>query len=578
MDTVEGRAEARPVVAERPASTFPAPVPSSPAAPGGAAASRHPVPRARTWIEGRTATRRVVVAGVLVMVSVLLGIRPLSARGAPPPGEGRPTWFGLTNLVDLELEISGPTWDHMSSSGGPAERRFGGGMRGTSRSAAPGFLEGLVRWFFGMDPAPPPDPPASAAIPEGIEGRSRTGYPWGTCRVRCAGEQLTQVAIRFKGASSMVRAPNAYKRPFKLDFGRGSPGRRFLGAEEVYLGNNVNDPTQMREALAYELFRRAGVPAPRTGFARVTLTIPGRIQSRVLGLYTLVESVGAEFEDAWLGGRGGLWMKPERMSGISYLGEEWAAYRERYRPDEPSVGLPPEQSARVIGFARWIRGARPESFARELAGWVDPDALLKFVALNAILANVDSFLGNGHNYYLHLQPRTGRLTFIPWDLNEAFGGHPVSGPSGLQMRFSVLRPNGDPNLLVEKLVADPQLGPRYRATCSALLSHVFAPERLSMDLDRIAAVTAPVVAAESRRARMDYEWTVLGQGSPPDGGRSTQPRFDREWAGDGYRPWGFPPGVEIDHLPLKQWIAGRAVHVRDELAGRAQGEWPRPRL
>ena len=40
---------------------------------------------------------------------------------------------------------------------------------------------------------------------------------------------------------------------------------------EMTLNNNNQDPALVRQSLAYEVFRRAGVPAPRCSFARVTV-------------------------------------------------------------------------------------------------------------------------------------------------------------------------------------------------------------------------------------------------------------------------------------------------------------------
>ena len=61
------------------------------------------------------------------------------------------------------------------------------------------------------------------------------------------------------------------------------------------LQSGALDPTKAREALAFALFREAGVPAPRTAMAEVTLTVPGEHDKAYLGLYTLVEPVDRAF-------------------------------------------------------------------------------------------------------------------------------------------------------------------------------------------------------------------------------------------------------------------------------------------
>lgn len=506
---------------------------------------------------------RIILAWV---VGMFLAAGWPGRAGAADLATNASSLFGLTNLWTLHLTVPASNWQTMGSRGGPANRGYGGG-------GGAGFVEGFLRGMLGGGNPPPPGESRGGGQPNSM-GDDDSSYPWATCSVEGGGQSLTNVAVRFKGASSMVRAPNGYKRPFKLDFNRGSPGRRFLGAEEFNLNNNVNDATQMREALAYELFRRAGLPAPRTAFARVYLTIPGRVEKQLLGLYTVVEVVKGDFLTRHFGTKAGLLLKPEMMRGLQYLGDDWEEYQEKYHPRGQVSEV---QAQKFIEWVRFIRQADPERFQAHLKDYVDPDALARFVALNAILANVDSFIGNGHNYLLHVHPTSHQGTFIPWDLNEAFGMHPVSGPSGDQMKTSILRPNADPNQLVERFVSDPVLGAKYRAHCAALLTNIFVPAKLSADIDRIAAVTKPVVFAESKRAKADFERTIL-KTLKPDDGDTSQPRFDQEFSSQRYRPWGFPDAVRIDNIPLKDWIAGRHAFSLSELEGRVRGSRPRPRM
>ncbi len=500
-------------------------------------------------------------AGLACLLAWAILLLPHASRAADIAGIQGPDessrFFGLTNLWDIHLTVEPRDWESLHAGGGP-RRGMGGGR--------PGVMDGLMRGIFGGQRRRP-------ATGEG-GATDDSGYPWASARVEIAGTAFTNVSLRFKGVSSMVRAPNPFKRPFRIDLERGATNRRFMGVPEFTLNNNVNDATQMREALAYDLFRRVGLPAPRTAFARVHLTIPGRLQRQHLGLYTLVEPVGRAFLQRHFNTSKGLLLKPDMMRGLPYLGDDWEAYPDRY---QPKGKVEPADAGRFIDFVHALRVASPDDLAAEWPRRIDPTAFARFVALNAVLANVDSFIGNGHNYYLFQPPGDGRLAFIPWDLNEAFGMHPVSGPSADQMVTSVLRPNADPNNLVERFLATPSMNRLYRSELAALLSDAFNPARLAADIDRVAAFTQPVVFAESRRAREDFERTVL-QTRPPESGDTSQPRHDREFLREDYEPWGFPDAVYIDNMPLKEWIKGRARHAQDQLDGKAVGTRPRPRL
>lgn len=357
--------------------------------------------------------RMVLSAG---MAWLLLLLVPIGTRAALDPA-GADRLFGLTNVWTIHLTLTASNWASML----PEEpARAGGG---------PGGLGG-----GGMMPGPGPGP-------GGGPGAIDREYPWSVCAFEGAGVALTNVAIRFKGNSSFAMSRRSLKRPLRLDFNRGAKGRTWLGAEEVSLNNNLNDATQFREALAYEIHRQAGVPAPRTAFARVYLTITGEHTHTYAGLYTLVETVEDDFLRTHFATKKGLLLKPERLRGLEYLGEDWNAYPARY---DPKSDVKRADAARFIALTRLIAQADDATFARELPGFVEVDGFLRFVATTAWMANYDSFVGNGHNYYLFQPTEGGRATFVPWDLNESFGGHPGAGPRRDQAGFSVLRPQGSP--------------------------------------------------------------------------------------------------------------------------------------
>ena len=92
------------------------------------------------------------------------------------------------------------------------------------------------------------------------------------------------------------------------------------------------DPSKAREALAFSQFNAMGVPAPRTAFAEVALTVLGRFDKQPLGLFTLVEDVDATFLSDHFGSADGLVLKPFRVRGIDDLGEVWETYKGQYRP------------------------------------------------------------------------------------------------------------------------------------------------------------------------------------------------------------------------------------------------------
>ena len=59
-----------------------------------------------------------------------------------------------------------------------------------------------------------------------------------------------------------------------------------------------------------------------------------------------------------------------------------------------------------------------------LAPYLDLEAFVRHVAVEAFLAEIDGVLGDWgmNNFYLYRFERTTRSTLIPWDKSESFKG------------------------------------------------------------------------------------------------------------------------------------------------------------
>jgi len=165
---------------------------------------------------------------------------------------------------------------------------------------------------FGMFGAPPrpPEKPADPAR-EVHKNTFGTDLPWAKGAVRIGEETFADVGVRYKGNGTILDAGRSAKKSFKVDLDRFGGTGKFQGSRAVNLHCGVADPSKYRETFGYGLYRAAGVPAPRTAFAEVRLTVPGKYAGELLGLYTVVEEVDRAFLRAHFGSDRGLLMKPE---------------------------------------------------------------------------------------------------------------------------------------------------------------------------------------------------------------------------------------------------------------------------
>jgi hypothetical protein len=362
-----------------------------------------------------------------------------------------------------------------------------------------------ARGFPGFGPAPK-EPKAD---PKREVHRNNFGMdlPWAAGSVTIADESFERVALRYKGNGTIGDASRTVKKSFKIDLQKLGGKGRWGGSKTVNLHCGVADPSKLRESLGYEVYRAAGVPAPRTTLAEVRLTVPGKHDKELLGLYTVVEEVDKPFLRAHFGSDKGLLMKPEGLRDFEDKGDKWDAYKKQHAPKREATK---EEAARLIAFARLVHKADDAAFGKEIASHLDVDGYLRFLAATAFLANTDSFFVLGHNYYLYLHPKTQRLHFLPWDLDRAFANFPILGSNVRQMDLSLAHPYGGTHRLTERLLAIPEVAARYRKLLKELAGTAFQKERL---LKGLAAAEAAAKGPLEREAEAAAARKERGPGS-----------------------------------------------------------------
>lgn len=466
----------------------------------------------------------------------------LNASAAPPPGAG----------------AGGP--------GGP-----GGRMPGLNLQGAEGRRNGL----------------ASAM---GIE------FPSVRADLEFEGQKFPSVAVRYKGNGTFLQSRSSLKRSLKIDLNDGSPGRKLAGVTKLNLHNCITDASWMNEVLSHRLFRDAGVPAPRTAYARVFLTVPGEFDHEYLGLFSIVENVDGAFLGERFGSKRGALFKPVTPRLFEDLGDAWAAYRQTYDP-KSEVGA--AETGRVIAFSKLVSSANDAEFAEKLESFLDLEEFARFMAVTVWVCTLDSILGPGQNYLMYLDPTGGRFQFIPWDLDHSFGQFPLIGSQENRENLSLLQPWQGEHRFLERVFKVPAFKERYLARMKELSETVFQPERIQRQVDEVAAAIRPAVREESAQKLARFDKVVAGEPVGPEGiggfGGGTRPRGPlaggpRPTDGSaeppaadvarsvpasfgppgGGGPGGFMFGQPVK--PIKGFVTARSKSVNDQLAGRSEGQ------
>ena len=151
------------------------------------------------------------------------------------------------------------------------------------------------------------------------------------------------------------------KRSLKVDLNEFVKGQKLAGVAKLNFHSNISDPTWMLEPLSYRLYRDAGVPAPRTAYCKVYLSVPGQYQHESVGLYSMVENINRHFAEEIFGLKGGAIFKPVGPNLFHYLGEDWSKYKQQ---SDPKTGLTAAQSKRMMDFCQLISSTTESNSAR----------------------------------------------------------------------------------------------------------------------------------------------------------------------------------------------------------------------
>jgi spore coat protein H len=361
--------------------------------------------------------------------------------------------------------------------------------------------------------------------------------------------RFKDVGVRYKGNGTFMSSRNTVKRSLKIDLNESVKGQKLAGMPQINLHNAVRDPSSMNEAIAYRLFRAAGVPAPRTAYAKVFVTVAGEHDKRYFGLYTLVEDIGKPFAEEWFKSDRGAILKPVTPSVFGDLGDDWKSYNQTY---DPKGSLSAEQKQRIVSFAKFVTHTNDADFAAGLGDFLDLDNFARYMALTVWLSDLDGILGPGQNYYVYLHPISRKFMFIPWDQDQTFGQFPRGSSSEQRENLSIHKPWSGENRFLERVFKADQFKSLYLARLKEFNDTVLKPQTIRQYVDELAGVLRPPIEEESPARLVEYDKATKG-----------------EVINISMGPAGFS-GTAVK--PIKAFVEPRSQSVRDQLSGSLQGE------
>jgi len=245
-----------------------------------------------------------------------------------------------------------------------------------------------------------------------------------------------EVGVRYKGNSTLYSSYNQgiKKLPLRFKFDKFEDDhpelldQRFYGFKDLSMSSNYNDESFMREKTAPDLFREFGISAPQTAFYEVWVD-QGNGTPIYYGLYTMVEVVHDTMLTTEFGSESGNCYKPDG-DGAKFAATGFTLNDFEKKTNE-SFGDWSDIQALHDVLHSTTRTTNVTQWKTDLETVFDVDGFLKYLAVNNTIQNWDTYANMTHNYYLYNDPANGKITWIPWDNNEAFtsGGGPNSAIS-----------------------------------------------------------------------------------------------------------------------------------------------------
>ncbi len=326
--------------------------------------------------------------------------------------------------------------------------------------------------IYGEAGSGPQQPPQPRVVGGSIMDREPAYAP---CTINFEDSTWLHVGIRYKGNSSLGSAwmSGNGKLPFRLDFDEFEDDypeiddQRFYGFKHVALSNGFSDPSLLREKVTHDIFRAAGLPAPRTAFYRVYID-HGEGET-YFGLYTATEVPAEPMLEAQFGDSTGNLYKPEG-NGASWRMFDRDSFVKKTNEDE-------EDWSDVEAAVAALHADRTDA-ATWRAGFeatFDVDAFLHWLAVNTVVQNWDTYGKTAQNYYVYADPSNGgRLSWFPWDLNEAIKpGHDWHMEESLSLDFGEIREDWP---LIRYLIDDPTYEAVYQTYVQQTIDGAFSPD------------------------------------------------------------------------------------------------------
>ena len=285
-----------------------------------------------------------------------------------------------------------------------------------------------------------------------------------SARVQFGSGQLLDAQVKLKGHGSFQRLDQ--KPSFTLQFDPARVSNVPFNSRKIHLNNSVEDTSYLKEKIGADLFRRAGIAAPRVAHARV------RLNNREVGLYVLKEGFSEEFMLRSFGNTNGTIFDRDSSD-------------QKVNADQMDVDAGDEARGRIQLNELWSAANEFDLNKRFtlLEQVLDVDTFLKFIATEVILCHWDGYALSENNFRIYVGAN-GKIQFLPSGMDQIFAKPDLAW----KPRFS--------GKVARALIETDSVDERYEAMFKAILPHVLDAQQISNRIDQSVREISPHLSRE----------------------------------------------------------------------------------
>ena len=296
---------------------------------------------------------------------------------------------------------------------------------------------------------------------------------WRNIRVR-------NVGIRSRGLGSR----NGSKLGLRVDMAHYTTGQTLAGLSTIVLDNLWQDDAMIRERLAFTMFERVGLAAPRESFCRLY------INNEYQGLYAITEEIDGDFARRVTGETDGTvfeyhYVRDWRFEDLGEL----ASYRPLLEPRTHRLAADSTLYLPIQNMIREINGPDDAVWRERVEQYVDLNDFVMHAAVEAFIAENDGLLGYAgmNNFYLYRAQGTNRHRIFPWDKDNAFLF--IEGPIATT----------NTNVLFRRAMGHADLRELYLSTVEQAARLAAADGFLASEIERLTAQIFDAARGDTRK-------------------------------------------------------------------------------